>query len=203
MKNFLKNKNGFSIIEIIFGISIFALIILSATLLARNVFFYNSFISSSLDDADAGRKLMKTIAAEIRTASFAETGAYIINAASSSSLTFYGDIDNDGLKERVRYFKNGTLLQKGVIEPSGTPLGYSGAETIKTVLPYVTNTTIFEYYDKDYAGTESPLSSPINIPLIRLIKIIVTTDKDTSRPPDATTFSTQVSIRNLKDNWNE
>jgi len=198
-----KYNKGFGIIEVSIGVVVFSLIIGAVTLLTRNVFFYNSFLSVGLNDADQGRNLMKDMTREIRTASLAETGGYIIGTATDSSFTFYSDIDNDGLKEKVRYFKNGTLLQKGIIEPTGSPLNYSGIENIKTVISNVTNSTIFEYHDKYYSGTQPAMTIPINIPLVRLIKITVIMDKDANRAPAPMTFSTQVSIRNLKDNWNE
>src|SRR3989344_4644245 len=118
-----------------------------------------------------------------------------------TAFTFYSDIDDDGLKEKVRYFLNGPLLQKGVIKPTGSPLSYNPAsEKITTLIPNVTNATIFTYYDENYDGAGAELTSPINIPVVRLVKITITIDKDPNRAPVTTIFSTQVSIRNLKDN---
>ena len=68
---------------------------------------------------------MKTMVSEIRTASTANTGAYTIGLATDSALTFYSDTDNDGLKEKVRYFITGTTLQKGLTKPTGSPLSYN------------------------------------------------------------------------------
>lgn len=203
MRNIYKNKmrSGFTIIETLFGVSIFVLIVILLTLFSRNVWVYNSFISGGLVETDAGRQVLKTLTSEIRTASNAETGAYVIAVASPSSFTFYSDIDDDGLKERVRYFLSGTSFQKGVIKPTGTPLTYNIAnETISTIIDQLTNSILFEYYDRNYDGSGSPLPSPLSIPDIRLVKITIVIDKDPSRPPSAMTFSTQVSIRNLKDN---
>src|SRR3989344_4448090 len=206
MKNKSKNKfqnekNGFTLVETLFGISIFVLVLGLITLFSRNVWVYNSFISSELASVDAGRQILKTMVSEIRTASDADTGAYTINQATASSFIFYSDMDNDDLKERVRYFLTGTTLQKGVIKPTGSPLVYnSGSEIISTLSENVTNSLIFDYYDKNYDGTTSPLPSPVSIPAIRLVKITLTTDKDPNIPPAPNTLSTQVSIRNLKDN---
>ena len=92
-------------------------------------------------------------------------------------------------------------MQKGVIIPTGSPLDYDPAtEKITTLLTNVTNSSIFGYYDKNYEGTTAALSSPVNISAVRLIKITVTVDKDPNKPPAPTTFSTQISFRNLKDN---
>ena len=198
---FKKNKNGFTLIETLVGVSIFVLIVGSLALLSRNVWINNSFISAGLTNANAGRQILKTMVSEIRTASTADTGTYTINQAGSSSFTFYSDIDSDGLKEKVRYFLAGTTLQKGVIKPTGSPLIYNSInEKISTFVNNVISTSIFDYYDENYDGTTAPLSFPVNVSDIRLVKITVMVEQDPNRSPTPMVFSTQVSIRNLKDN---
>jgi len=201
MKNTIHNQKGFTLMELMIGVSIFVLIMGVLTMFSRNIWIYSSYVSTGLSDANNGRSTLKTMVSEIRTASTADTGAYIIAQATATAFTFYSDIDNDGLKERVRYFLNGTQLQKGTLKPTGSPLTYVTAnEKITTLIPSVTNSTIFNYYDENYDGTTSALTTPINIPLVRLVKITINIDKDPNRAPVTTTFSTQVSIRNLKDN---
>jgi len=194
-------QNGFTFIEIMLAMSIFVLIGLSFTLFARNIWYYNSIISSGLSQADSARIAFKKMTAEIRTASDADTGAYTIHTALASSFIFHSDIDGDGLKERVRYFLSGTSLQKGVIKPTGSPLTYNSAnETISTFINSSVSSLLFQYYDKNYDGTTAALTMPVNIPNIRLVKITIIMDKDPNRPPLPVTSSTQVAIRNLKDN---
>jgi hypothetical protein len=200
MNNIKKSKNGFTVIEILFGVAIFIVISMALTLFSKNVWVYNSFVSAGLVNADNGRQILKAMVSEIRTASVADTGAYAISQATASSFVFYSNIDDDVLKERVRYFLNGTTLQKGITKPNGSPLTYNSAnEKISTLAYYITNVA-FDYYNKNYDGTTAPLSFPINIADVRLIKITITMDQDPNRPPAPMTFSTQVSIRNLKDN---
>ncbi len=200
-KNKIRKNFGFTLIEILFSISILILVMIAATLFAKNIFQYSTFISNGLGDIDAGRTALKTMTAEIRTAGPADTGAYTINQANATTFSFYSDINNDGLRERVRYFLDNGSLKKGVVKPTGSPLSYNSSnEIISVIVPYVTNSAIFNYYDENYDGNTSPLSSPINIPVVRLIKITIVTDKDPNKPPSPETMTTQVSIRNLKDN---
>ncbi|OGI75982.1 hypothetical protein A3C67_01280 [Candidatus Nomurabacteria bacterium RIFCSPHIGHO2_02_FULL_42_19] len=195
------NNRGFTLVEILFGVGIFVIIVGALTFFSRNIWIYGSYVSVGLSDANSGRIALKTMVAEIRTASTAETGSYVIALATATAFTFYSDIDNDGLKEKVRYFLNGSELQKGVIKPTGSPLFYNVVnEKISTLTSYVTNATIFQYYDKNYDGTTAALTSPINISSVRLVKITMDLDKDPNRAPATTTFSSQVSLRNLKDN---
>ncbi len=200
-KNKLQNRKiGFTAIEILFAVSIFILVTIVMTSFARDTWVYNSFIGSSLNSLHTGRSILKTMVAEIRTASSGDNGAYPVSSATADSLTIYSDIDDDALKERVRYFLNGTNLQKAVLKPTGSPLAYTGTEVTTTLISNVTNTTIFNYYDKNYDGTTASLSSPINIPSVRLIKITITTDDDPNKAPTPITLSSQVTLRNIKDN---
>jgi prepilin-type N-terminal cleavage/methylation domain-containing protein len=201
-KNKLKNKkSGFTLMETLVAMAIFIIVVMPVSFFFRNVWVYNSFLTGALSDTDAGRRVLKIFTSEVRTASTANTGAYAIGAAGVSSFTFYADIDNDGLKEKVRYFLSGTSLQKGVIKPTGSPLIYNSAnEKITTLIDKLANSLLFEYYDRNYDGTTAAMSYPLNIPSIRLIKVTIVLDMDPNRSPVPMTFSTQVSIRNLKDN---
>ena len=161
---------------------------------------YNSFIGGELDSVNIARTALKTMTREMRTASSGSNGAYALSLASSTSITFYSDIYDNGLKEKVRYFLNGTILQKGVLVPTGSPLAYTGSETITTLASNVTNSSIFSYFDKNYDGTTAALTTPVDVSNVRLVKITITTDSDPNRPPSPITSSTQISLRNIKDN---
>jgi type II secretory pathway pseudopilin PulG len=208
MKNKSKNKKniisdlskGFTLVEILFGVSIFIIVIGTITLFSRNTWVYNSVITTELQSVNAVRAALKIMTAEIRTASSGNDGSYAISLANGTSFTFFSDIYDDGLKEKVRYFLNGTNLQKGVTKPIGSPLAYTGSEVITTLVSNVTNSSIFNYYDKNYDGTTPALATPIDISAVRLVKITITIEKDINRAPAPITMSTQVSMRNIKDN---
>ena len=205
--NFFKNihhsKSGFTIIEILVSIFILTLIGLAVSSFAKDIFSLNRITSESLTAQNEARRALKTMSAEIRTASPSSLGAYALAQSATSSFTFYSNIDGDSFKERVRYFLDGTTLKKGVIKPIGTPLTYSPAnEVISELIPGVANatTSIFSYYDKNYDGTAQALIEPIDIATVRLVKITIVVDKDPQTPPSPMTLTTQISIRNLKDN---
>ena len=60
---------------------------------------------------------------------------------------------------------------------------------------------LFSYYDGNYNGSGSPLSQPVNINVIRFVKINLTVLKDVT-PNSTNTFTVTAgaSIRNLKTN---
>jgi len=130
-------------------------------------------------------------------------GSYPIETAGITAFTFFSDINSDGLKERIRYFLSGTTLMKGVIVPLGSPLQYlSNTEVLTEIVHNVRNgsTPIFTYYDSSYNGSTSPLSQPVSILSVRLVMITLILEGDPNRQPAPITVTTEVSIRNLKDN---
>ena len=198
-----KNSAGFSVIEILVVIFILTLIGIAVWTFQKNVFSLNSYIASSLDAQQEARKVFKALSAEIRSMSPSSTGSYPINETNSFSFTFYSDIDNDGLKERIRYFLDGNAVKKGVLKPAGNPLVYNSInETVTEVIRDMANeaTPIFDYYDTNYDGTTAPLAQPVSAIAVRLVKITLIIDKNSLRPPAPITMTTQVSMRNLKDN---
>jgi len=199
------SKSGFSLIEVLVVIFIILLVGLVIFTSQGDVFSLNKTISDSLTAQDEAREALKSMSAEIRTASPSSLGAYPLVQTATSSFIFYSDIDNDSLKERVRYFVDGTTLKKGVIKPSGSPLAYNQSnetitERIHNIVVGAENTSVFSYYDKNYDGTTPALTEPVDISAVRLVKIAIVIDKNPQAPPSPITLTTQVSMRNLKDN---
>ena len=203
LKHNCNSKSGFFVIEVLVGIFIILLIGLAVYSFQKDIFSLNRTISGSLAAQDETRRALKSMSAEIRTASPSSLGAYALSQIATSSFTFYSNIDGDSFKERVRYFTDGSTLKKGVIKPSGTPLTYNPANEVISELTHdVANTvtSIFSYYDANYDGTIQPLAEPIDIAAVRLVKITIVIDKDPQAPPEPIVLTTQISMRNLKDN---
>jgi len=199
-----KNKQkGFSTLEMIIAMFIFLIIGIAIVTFQLNLFSLNKISGNNLIAQEDMRQILKTIASEIRSMAPSNMGAYPITEAGTSTLSFYTNTDSDSLQEKVRYFLEDTTLKKGTIKPTGNPLIYNDAsETIKELAHDMANgtTSIFYYYDTDYDGTSDPLDQPVDIPLIRLIKVNVIIDNDPIKSPPPLSMTTQVSIRNLKDN---
>jgi len=156
--------------------------------------------SQAISEAQEGAELFTK---ELRESTAADTGAYSIVQAEENSLTFYSDIDADIATERVHYFLDGTNFIRGVLEPSGDPLTYSGTETETIISASVVNdsdTPIFTYYDENYPSTTTPLTYPADVTSITLAKIDLEVNVNPERVPDTFTLETFVQLRNLKDN---
>lgn len=203
MKN---NTPGFTLIEVIVSTGIVLLIGSGIIALEREVIMNTRIIQSSLISQQQVRKTLNTFSNEVRKAvQIAPTGAPAIESATTTSFIFYSDIDNDGVAERVRYFLSTSMLKKGVIKYSGGV--YPGAsEILTTVVNDVknpTSTPIFLYYDNNYNGVSSstPIANTTDPHTIRLVKMTLSVDPNAARSPVFQSYTTQVMLRNLKDNY--
>jgi prepilin-type N-terminal cleavage/methylation domain-containing protein len=197
-------KKGFTLIEILVAIFIVTLIGVAVVNFQIDVFSLNKISSDNLNAQTDARKALKVMGAELRSMSPSNNGSYAIAQAGTSTITFYVDTDADTLKEQVRYFQEGANLKKSTIKPTGTPLTYNIAnEEITNLVSDLVNgssSPIFYYYDKNYDGTTDPLTIPVNIPNVRLIRVNILIDRDINKAPAPINVTTQVSLRNLKDN---
>jgi len=186
------------------AIAIMVILIQATATFYNDIINTNTAMTGNLSSQMEVRKAFAAMSADIRSALPSSNGAYTIDTATSTYFAYYSDADNDGLKEKIRYFLSGKILKIGIIKPTGNPLTYNIAnEKISSLINNVVNTPakpIFSYYDSSYNGTSSPMTLPVSIPAVRLIKINVLVNHDQKYPAATIEFSTQVSIRNLKDN---
>jgi hypothetical protein len=148
---------------------------------------------------------MRRLIAELRTAEPSNTGTYPIELATKDNLIFYSDINNDGKRERLRYFIDNKILKRGQVSVSGQPYVYDLAtESVSTVINDIINVNnlVFSYYDHNYDGTasSSPLVEPVPVESIRLIKVEFLIDANSEQAPVPIYLTSQVMMRNLKDN---
>jgi len=196
---------AFTLVETLLVASIFLIIMIGVTGFERDTFQVNTISSGSFSTAQGAQEILRTLVVQLRSASEGSDGSYPILTAGSTTLTFFSDINGDGKKERIRYFLSGTTLEEGIMEPIGTPLSYNNAtETISYVAYNVRNlassTNIFDYYDDTYNGTSSPLTQPVSVSAVRLVKVTLILDLNPNQAPLPRTYTTQISLRNLKDN---
>lgn len=207
MFSFSKNKisnqsqSGFGLVELLVTLGIMVLVLWALANFQVKVFSENAWLESSLSADSEARRGLKRLVAELRGAAQSENGTYALANATADGLTFYADIDADGVREQLRYFVSGSEFRRGVIEPTGNPLTYSaGAEVVTTVVNNLVNPAqaVFTYYDENYTGSEAALTAPINLPVVRLVKVLIMIDADPARPPGPLTFESQVAVRSLK-----
>ncbi|MBI2037320.1 MAG: prepilin-type N-terminal cleavage/methylation domain-containing protein [Candidatus Magasanikbacteria bacterium] len=196
------DRRGITLVEVIVSIGIFSFLVVAITALFLTSWKYNKIVWEQLKTQNEGRKVTRDFTNELRVASLSSIGAYPIESASSSQIVFYGNIDADTVKEKIRYFLSGRTLKRGVIEPSGSPLTYNSANEVIVDLAYdlVTSTVLFSYYSSGYTGAEAQLPSPVDVTQIRVVGISLTLEEDPNASPVPFYIESKVMLRNLKDN---
>lgn len=200
-QNHGRRVSGFTLIEILISVFILAGLILLVTSFSLDVSNFAGFFSESLGTQQEIQQTLRVLKTEVRSMGPAGNGSYAIESASAVSFIFFTDFDGDGLFERVRYYLEGNILKKGVIKPSGNPLAYLPAdEKVSELVHYIIPSPppIFTYYPKEVGTGGTPLTSPIDSSLIRLIKIDLTADENLQSPPGPANVSIFISIRNLR-----
>jgi prepilin-type N-terminal cleavage/methylation domain-containing protein len=200
----LSYTKGFTLVELLLSVLVISVIAVTVGTFQKDVFSLNYSLQGSLNAQLDARHVVKIMVTELRKASPSALGAYPVALASSTAITFYSDVDNNGVKDKVRYFVSGSTVRKGVVAPTGNPLVYNDAnEKLTTIITgFVSSSTLplFQYYPSSYTGTTSPLTLPIDVLALRLVKITVIIDKDPAHSPAMIVVTSQVNLRNLKDN---
>lgn len=190
------------------AIFIFILMMGGSVFLLAQIYKNYGFAMEQGMSVNAVQHSLKIMVQEIRGACQSDSGAYPIREANDNEVIFFADIDEDGVTERIHYYKENESLKKGVSRPSGTPAVYpENNETVTTITDHVVNTALeplFYYYDTNYPADQvnNPLATPVS-PLsdIRLVKIDVYFNLDPNQSPDNIRLESFVELRNLKDNW--
>ena len=194
---------GFTLIEVVITVAIMALIMLALGTMGARILRLRTTITGATLNQEGISQVITPLMVELRSMQPSNTGSFPIEAASTSSLTFYSDTNKDGLVERLRYFFQNNILKRGVVVPAGNPPVYNLAtEKVNNILINVTpdSNGIFAYYADgvDIAGNQ--LASPPTPSLIKVIKIIITVDQNPGQAPGPLRFNTSVAPRNLRSN---
>lgn len=200
--NTMHPLRGFTLVEAVVVIGILGMITVLLANFQTGIFRDYSTANAGLTSDGEMRSAMRHFIRDVRAAAPAQTGAYAIETAGTSTFTFYSDVDGDDLRDRVRYFLSGTTLMRGVTPPTGSPSVYLDSNERQVSAVHALSlgaTSLFNYYDGNYTGTTSPLTQPVDIAHVRYVRMTLIVDADPVRPPAPATLSGGVMIRSLKN----
>jgi type II secretory pathway pseudopilin PulG len=191
---------GVTLLELLIAMAITTGALTLVTFFAMDVSNFGLALGDRLEVERELELTLRTMISEGRSMGPGENGAYPVATATATTFSFYSDIDGDGGFEQVRYFLDGTIIKKGVVDPVGSnPPTYPAAnEVITEVVHSVVPGTLFQYFDEGYPPEIGPLASPVDVSNVRMITVTGTTDRDPARPPLPTTLSITITIRNLR-----
>ncbi|MEI8337751.1 MAG: prepilin-type N-terminal cleavage/methylation domain-containing protein [bacterium] len=200
-----KVSAGFTIIELILAMFIATIIMAGATGFFKNIFQTSKDQVLLLNNLDSARIALLKFTDEIRNSTYGNDGSYPINSAGNSQVVFFTSSGGSTTtSKRVRYYLSGTTLYKGVVMPSGSPSVYNlSSEAISNVATGIQNgsSTLFYYYDGNYAGSSTPLAQPVNINQIKFVTMNLILNRQNNNVASSTyNISGGANIRNLKIN---
>lgn len=207
-QNLVKNNSsGFTILEIMIATIMVAIIGGVATLFAGYFMQSYSFSFDENQNINQAQQAMTVMIRQIRKTRNGDDGSWPIITAEDNNFTFYSDIDGDGRTDRIRYFLNGTMLQKGVIPPTQVPVTYpSQNEVISTIVNNIDTSTapLFTYYNGEWPDdtVSNPLSGEQRIVDTRYVDVNIRINTSSGSGSIVTPFqlTSGVQIRSLKDN---
>lgn len=192
------NNTGFSLVETILVVAISTFVFL-AMVSAINFFYRtNDYSVQQAAAITSARRGVENMVRDIREASYSNNGAYPVLEMSTSSFTFFSDIDQDEMVEQVRYFLDGTDFKLATTKPTGNPPSYTtGTENIQIVSDNVRNNAqnepVFRYFNA--AGQEmTDLEKREELAFVR-VEVIVNVDPN--RKPENITLHSSATMRNV------
>lgn len=188
------NKKGFTLPEILTTLGILLIIIFISSDFIVNGFKSLRFEQEQEVAVKTARIAMEDLKREIRGANMSESGDYPLLVIEDDDFIFFTDVDDDYEFEKVRYRMIGTILEKSVYEP-GPSNDYSTIGATMTIANYMNNDeeAVFLYFDSDY--NETALINDV-----RLIQISLKINVTPTISPNDYYVTTDVNLRNLKDN---
>lgn len=190
----MRHPTGFTIVELMAGVAL--MVLLTMVLGELTVSGYRTYTAATeqVSQVATARRARDTIVRDIREAIVSDAGDYPIITAEANRLEIYSDSDRDVARERLRFWRDGSQLKRGLTEPTGTPVRYNNQdETTRILANILTGTApIFRYYGSD--GAE--LTTPVDVTKVISVGITLSVDVTINRAPEKITVETVVRLRN-------
>lgn len=194
----MHSSGGITLIETVVWVAITTSAMLAIVNSVQYFYRTNTYAVEQAAAISSAQRGVEAMVKTIREAAYSSNGAYPIVAMSTSSISFYADIDTDPFIERLRFYLDGNSLKRGVIDPSGDPPVYTNPESISSVSDFVRNNeqsvATFRYYDLN-----GNLMSNLNdIAAVRFVEVTIVVNINPFRLPNQFTLRSTAALRNLR-----
>lgn len=196
--------SGMTLVETLVAIGILVMGTMGFSMLFIRSWRINGFVLESGLAATVASRAVEDTVSVLRRSRQADNGDYLFESGDAFDIRVYADIDQDGKTERVHYYLEDRTLRRGVTEPTETqPVTYpSGDQSVTTVASDIANEDsepVFTYYNANYPGdtVNNPLSTPVSVSDVRLVKVRLVINIDPRRAPEDTSIESMAQIRNV------
>jgi prepilin-type N-terminal cleavage/methylation domain-containing protein len=198
-------KNGFTLVEVIVASFIFGTIVAGVSSFSAYYLKNYSFSTEENQSIGIAQTGLTEMIRNIREIRDGEDGSWPLVQTDNNLFIFYSDVTGDGKADRVRYFINGTTLQKGIIQPTAVPVTYpAGNEKIYTIVTNIDTSAgpIFTYYNGNWPSdlVNNPITPTNRIYNTRYIKVLLKINITANYAALPFELTSGVAIRSMKDN---
>lgn len=183
--------------ESLIWVAVFIVAMMALIVSLLSFYRANTYTLEQAQAVSDARRSIESVVEHLREADYANDGAYPIASMSTSSITFYANIDADASFERVHYYVEESSLKRGVLKPSGTPAAYTGAEEVTVISPYIRNIQqgidTFHYFDS--AGVE--VVDMGDTTAVRFVRLDMIVNVSPARLPNELTVRSSAALRNI------
>lgn len=193
-----QSQRGLTLIETLVWVAMFSMVLVAIVNSVFSFYRTNTYAVEQAAAVTSAQRGIESMIKYLREATYSSNGAYPIISMSTSSVAFYANIDDDPYIERVRFFVEQGSLKRGIIDPSGDPPTYAGAEIVSSVSDYVRNveqsTDMFQFYDLN-GDLMTDLS---RLAEVRFVEATIIVNINPNRMPNQFTLRSTAAFRNLK-----
>ena len=193
----MRTTRGVTFIETLVWISVFTISMLAITTSLLSFYRANTYTLEQADAVTFAQRALEQTVRTIREGAYSSQGAFPIVSIAANNFVFYADVDTDAFIELVHYYISGTNLMRGILDPTGNPPDYIGAETTAIIASYVRNAaqgiSTFRYYDE--LGSE--ITNYTNWTSVRFVSVNLAVNVNVATLPNQLTLSSSATIRNL------
>lgn len=193
-------SRGIGFVETLITVALISVVMVA---IVDSILFFYRANSSSIEQAyqiESARRGASLLVKDLREATYADDGSYLLASIATSSIVFYADTDHDASIERLRYTLADTRLLRVVSEAAGTPPTYTGGSATSTVSEHVRNIEqgkpLFRYYGSD--GSEITDFSG-GIADVRSVSVSLVVNVLPIRAPGDFTLHSSATFRNLRN----
>jgi type II secretory pathway pseudopilin PulG len=193
-----RNSRGFTLVETVVWVAITSMILLAIVNSIQYFYRTNTYAVEQSAAVTSAQRGIETMIKTMREAAYSSTGAWPVITMSTSSFSFYADVDADPFIEQIRYTLSGNTVVRGVIDPSGDPPVYTNPETTSAISDDVRNNEqgvdMFQYYD----GDGNLMTDLTRIAEVRFVEATVIVNVNPQRLPNQFTLRSTAALRNVE-----